>query len=178
MNIHTIHTEGGRVTEGRAALAAAFQSLPDGEHLVRIVTAGSAAAGIEKIVEWYSGLDELQMNDPALLLYLNPTAANFVMLLADFSVEVTALRQEREAAKFRAETEISALVNADRRAEGKFSLSASSLAANVACKDLLKAKMEAEQSHQAAAALLGAWRDIYERMRSQIAYLRGLNGGQ
>jgi len=178
MNIHAIHTEGGRVTEGRAALAAAFQALPNGEHLVRIVTAGSSAAGIEKIVEWYSGLDELQMNDPALLIYLNPTAANFVMLLADFSAEVTALRQEREGAKFRAETEMNALVNADRQAEGKFSLAASSLAANVACKDLLQKKMEAEQAHQAAAALLGAWRDIYERMRSQIAYLRGLSGGQ
>jgi len=117
------------------------------------------------------------MNDPALLLYLNPTAANFVMLLADFSAEVTALRKEREAAKFRVETEINALVNADRQVEGKFSQVASSLSANVACKDLLQKKMEAEQAHYAAAALVDAWRDIYERMRSQIAYLRGVNGG-
>lgn len=177
MNIHTIHTEAGRVLEGRAALAAAFQALPDGEHLVRIVQAGSAAGEIEKIVGWYSGLDELQMNDPGLLLYLNPYAANLVILLADFSAEVTSLRQEREAAKFRVETEINTLVNADRQGEGKFSQVASALAASVACKDLLQKKMEAEQAHHAAAALLDAWRDIYERMRSQIAYLRGLNGG-
>jgi len=177
MNIHTIHTEAGRVTEGRAALAAAFQALPDGEHLVRIVQAGSAAAEIEKIVEWYSGLDELSMNDPA-LLYLNPNAGRFVTLLSEYSAEVTALMKERDAAKFRAETEIDAMVDRDRQGGCNLSFAASEKAAKVACKHLLQAKMDAQQEYTVANALIKAWDKVYERMRSQIAYLRGLNGGQ
>jgi len=178
MNIHTIHTEAGRVLEGRAALAAAFQALPDGEHLVRIVTAGSAAAEIEKIVEWYSGLDELSMNDPGLLLYLNPNAGRFVTLLSEYSAEVTALMKERDAAKFRAETEIDAMVDRDRQGGCNLSFAASEKAAKVACKHLLQAKMDAQQEYTVANALIKAWDKVYERMRSQIAYLRGLNGGQ
>ncbi len=172
-----ITTLSGKVQQpGHAALAKVFRALPDGDYTVTIAPAGSAIPEIEQVVGWFSELDDLQLNDPGLAVFLGPKAARLCDLLAKFGQEVNALRAERDGAKFRLETEIDRLLNADRLAAvasgTKWVQATSKTAAAVACNALLREKVEAEIAYNAGLSLLNGWERIYERMRSQISFLK------
>lgn len=168
-------TSGG-VTAGIGELRAAFLALPDGDHIVTISPVGSAIADIERVVGWFSELDDLQLNDPGLVVFLGPNAARLCDLLAKFGQEVNALRAERDGAKFRLETETDRLLNADRLAAvasgTKWVQATSKTAAAVACNALLREKVDAEMAYNAGLSLLNGWERIYERMRSQMSFLK------
>lgn len=176
MNTYPITMTSGGVTAGLEQLRAAFRALPDGDYTVTIAPAGSAMAAIEQVVGWFSELDDLQLNDPGLVVFLGPNAARLCDLLAKFGQEVNALRAERDGAKFRLETETDRLLNADRLdavASGtKWVQATSKTAAAVACNALLREKVDAEMAYNAGRSLLDGWERIYERMRSQISFLK------
>ena len=172
-----ISTLSGQVQQpGHAALRKVFTSLPDGDYIVSITPAGSAMAAIEQVVGWFSELDDLQLNDPGLVVFLGPNAARLCDLLAKFGQEVNALRAERDGAKFRLETETDRLLNTDRLAAvasgTKWVQTTSKTAAAVACNALLREKVEAEMAYNAGRSLLDGWERVYERMRSQISFLK------
>ena len=172
-----ITTLSGQVQQpGHAALTTVFRALPDGNHIVTIAPAGSAMAAIEQVVDWFSELDDLQLNDPGLMVFLGPNAARLSDLLAKFGQEVNALRAERDGAKFRLETETDRLLNADRLAAvasgAKWVQTTAKTAAAVACNALLREKVDAEMAYNAGRSLLDGWERIYERMRSQISFLK------
>lgn len=109
-------------------------------------------------------------------MFLGPKAARLADLLARFGQEVNALRAERDGAKFRLETETDRLLNADRLAAlaggTKWVQATSKTASAVACNALLREKVNAEMAYNAGRSLLDGWERIYERMRSQISFLK------
>ena len=176
MNTYPITMTGGGVTAGLDNLRAAFLALPDGDYTVTIAPVGSTMAAIEQVVGWFSELDDLQLNDPGLVVFLGPNAARLCDLLAKFGQEVNALRAARDGAKFRLETEVDRLLNADRLAAlesgTKWVQTTSKTTAAVACNALLREKVDAEMAYNAGRSLLDGWERIYERMRSQMSFLK------
>lgn len=177
---HKFEMIGGKMQQpGRNVLAAAITGLPDGEYVVHIQSVGDVAARIEEIIEWYQGLDDLQMNDPGLLLYLNPFSQKLLLLLDKYSKLVTLAKKTRDGLKLAIEIQRRVKLDYARRQteeqKAKFVASAALIEIEAELCDLYKGHFEAEQLYNLHKALFDSWDKIYERMRSQISLLKGFN---
>jgi len=174
---HHITMLSGKVQQpGHAALRREFLALPDGEYSVRIAPIRSALPGIEAVAEWYNGLGESQLLDPALLDHLLPKSVALCLLLADFAADVNVLGEQSEGAALRLTIERNRLL-AEAQAEAessgkKFSVSAANVAINPRLAPLMTEESETAQAHRAAKVLLAAYNRILDRMNQQIGMLR------
>ena len=176
MTHHIAMLSGKVLPPGHEALRREFLALPDGEYVVRIAPARSALPGIERVAEWYNGLGESQLLDPALLDHLLPKSVALCLLLTEMSAEVNWLGEQGESAALRLSIERNRLLaeaQAEAESKGKkFSVSGANVAISPLLAPLMTEESETAQAHRAAKLLLSAYNKILDRMNQQIGMLR------